>query len=359
MQKEKELTEQVEQLSGLVQELQERLARLEAPAEHPEKERRSRRELLKLGGAAALGAVGAAAMGAVPAAATDGDPIVAGQTKTSESPTIIRSDQAPGQTSEPVFAAQGYLHATPPANIFFGPLQGHGQAGGTGNSAVPTDGVDGFSTGDLSVSVYGLTDTGVGVQGVSLQGVGLYAAGTGRILQDAIDPSSYTPSVDLRYEQVRDPDGRLYISIPAGSAGSVPSASAGADWARAAAFNPFSAPQRIYSANTVRAPGYYGPVSATTNVSGGQTGVPAGASHVYAAVQSYQTGVATLFPDNGANNSNDTFIWNWSGTGTAPSPAGKPLNMLYMLIPLGVNGKFRIHTYFSGEFYIDVWGFLW
>jgi hypothetical protein len=77
--------------------------------------------------------------------------------------------------------------------------------------------------------------------------------------------------------------------------------------------------------------------------------VPAGAAAAYCAVQSYQAGVMTLFPDG----SLDPGIANWSGTGTSGI-----LNLLYMLVPLSSLGEFRIHTYFSGSIFVDVWGYV-
>jgi len=64
-------------------------------------------------------------------------------------------------------------------------------------------------------------------------------------------------------------------------------------------------------------------------------------------VQSYNAGVMTLFPDL----TTDPGIANWSGT------ANGPLNLLYMFVPLSAAGKFKLHTYFTGKKYIDVWGF--
>jgi hypothetical protein len=45
-------------------------------------------------------------------------------------------------------------------------------------------------------------------------------------------------------------------------------------------------------------------------------------------------------------------IANWTST------ANGVLNLLYMFVPLSSAGKFKIHTYFTGQKFIDVWGYL-
>ncbi len=97
----------------------------------------------------------------------------------------------------------------------------------------------------------------------------------------------------------------------------------------------------------------YGPITALTEVStsgwtGLATGVPAGAKAAWCAVQAYSPGVLTLFPDGAA----DPGGANYAGTG----PAGQ-LNLLYMLVPLSAAGKFAIHSYFTGQVFVDVWGY--
>ena len=75
--------------------------------------------------------------------------------------------------------------------------------------------------------------------------------------------------------------------------------------------------------------------------------MPAGARAAYCAVMSYSAGVMTIYPDLTA----DTLIGNWAST------TNGPLNLHYMYIPLSAAGKFKIHTYFSGQKFIDVWGY--
>ncbi len=97
----------------------------------------------------------------------------------------------------------------------------------------------------------------------------------------------------------------------------------------------------------------YGPITALTEVStsgwtGQPTGVPAGAKAAWCAVQAYSPGVLTLFPDGAP----DPGGANYAGTG----PNGQ-LNLLYMLVPLSAAGKFAIHAYFTGQVFVDVWGY--
>jgi hypothetical protein len=119
-------------------------------------------------------------------------------------------------------------------------------------------------------------------------------------------------------------------------------------WQAVGNFRIFGQGHRVYADNSVVAGTTYGPVDATT-VSKIATGVPVGASAAYCAVQSYQSGVMTLFAD-GAPNSG---IANWSRQGTNGA-----LNLLYMFVPLSSEGRFQIHPHLSGSVYVDVWGYV-
>src|SRR5947209_5614155 len=77
-------TDQIARLTAQVEALTARLTALEAPAvsgsngNGHEKTPQTRRDLLKLAGAAAAGAAGSIVLGSIPVAATDGDPITLG-----------------------------------------------------------------------------------------------------------------------------------------------------------------------------------------------------------------------------------------------------------------------------------------
>jgi hypothetical protein len=111
----------------------------------------------------------------------------------------------------------------------------------------------------------------------------------------------------------------------------------------------FPNPRRVVSA-TSTSNQLLGPFDATLTTGLTSSGVPVGAAAAFCAVQSYQAGVLTLYPD-GAS---DPGIANYSGTGNL----GASLNMIYMLVPLSAAGKFRIHSYIAGNIYVDVWGYL-
>jgi len=348
METDRQLEEQVAQLSRQVEEMRSRMRTLEdsTATVQPIQANSNRRGFLRLAAGAALGAVGLAAGRVLPAAAADGAAVTTGNSFTEEHPLIVSDDSltTPG-TAVPVIGAQakGFNStAQSTAGTFFGPLQGLGDSGGTDpilTNDRPVDGVDGWASGFKAFGVYGLTDAGVGVVGESSTGVGLYARGSGRILQDprAAGKPAFTAN-DV--EQVRDANGGMWISIPA--------TVSAVGWVQVAAMSLFPDPRRIYDGNVQpTAPGSYGPVDATTKAGGGASGVPVGARAAFCAVQSYNAGVMTLFPDL----TTDPGIANWSGT------ANGPLNLLYMFVPLSAAGKFKLHTYFTGKKYIDVWGF--
>jgi len=342
MDSKQELEEQVRSLTQTVDEMRGRIARLEGegPADGEKQPRRSRRGFLRLGAGAAVGALGLAAGKVLPAAAADTAPVLTGATVTGEHPTVIAGDAA---TAVPVLQIKdpGFLPAdlTATGETFVGTLQGLGGHGGTNPlTATAVDGVDGFAEGVRAFGVYGLTDAGVGVVGESSTGIGLYARSSGRILQDPLLTAGIPAFAANSFEQVRDSGGEMWISTPL----------AAVPWKRLATLELFPNPRRIYDGNVQpTAPGTYGPVDATMKAGGGASGVPAGARAAFCAVQSYNAGVMTLFPDL----TTDPGIANWSGT------ANGPLNLLYMFVPLSAAAKFKLHTYFTGKKYIDVWGF--
>ena len=352
MDRKRQLEEQVVELSRQVEDMRLRLAAIEggsggrASATTP----RSRRDLLKLGGAAALGvagAVGAAALGTVPAQAADGANLVLGNnnstTNKAESPTILVDDNATnGFTAFPIGTSS-----------LSGALRVEGGSSTVANNQLAS-GVDGWASGELGYGVFGISDSGVGVTGESDIGIGLFARRSGRIRQDAhaLDVNgvpNYWPANE--FEQVRDGTGSLWLSGPQG--GTI-------HWRRATTFELFPNPRRVYEqpANTTTpAEGFILNIDATTIVyhGSGPSGVPAGAVAAYCAVQTYQSGVMTLYPaDTG-----DTGVANYSVAG-----ADGQLQMLYMMVPLSPANSahpasFNIHNRFTAKsIHIDVWGWV-
>jgi len=253
----------VAELSAQVQALQARLEKLEAPAHignggGPYRGTQSRRDLLKLAGAAAAGAAGSIVLGSVPATATSGSPILLGNATTNDSaattdifPTTATTPaplfQATGQTvpptttvlptastsgppnqSIPLIGAIGPGGTLPPIGSDphdypgFAPIQGVG--GDTTVAGVRySEGINGFGTSPTGVGVFGESDVGYGVAGGS-GGIDLAALGNGRILQQSppttllanppAGPPIYIPN---DFEQIRDGNGLLYVSVLGGN----------------------------------------------------------------------------------------------------------------------------------------------
>jgi hypothetical protein len=97
-------------------------------------------------------------------------------------------------------------------------------------------------------------------------------------------------------------------------------------------------------------PGTYGPIDATTQVypSVAPSGVPVGAKAAFCAVQSYNAGYLTIYPDG----TTPPIAANWTGT------TDGVLNLLYMFVPLSAAGKFDFVANFTGRKFFDVWGYV-
>jgi hypothetical protein len=272
------LEEKVRQLARTVETLRSRLAQVEQEtngkmnATAPS----NRREFLRLGGAAALGAVGAVALRAAPASAADNGTFTLGQANLAAVPTTIQGDTEAGPVGPPtpVLAAMDSAFTSIPVgnSAISGPLQGRGP----GTIAVPvsSEGVDGWAGGALGFGVYGLTDAGVGVVGESTTGIGLYARRSGRILQDGLARAGnpgYSPNL---FEQVRDANGVLWIHNPTGVWRRVNSVRVDTATGSGAAFKPF---RRLDTrSGAIKAPGSLTVVSIAGQGSGASA-IPADA----------------------------------------------------------------------------------
>jgi hypothetical protein len=206
-----ELEEQVQRLTGEVDEMRARMARLESgePGQQNGTEPKSRRGFLKIGAGAVLGALGMAAAKVIPAAAATGGPTLLGTANSADAPTTI---QTTGTAPRVIGAmALGFTQAQlDGAGTFNAPLQGLGASSGN------AEGVDGWAQGASAYGVFGLTDAGTGVVGESNTGIGLYAKRSGRIRQEGrpAGAPNYAPS---NFEQVRDANGVLWIHNVAGA----------------------------------------------------------------------------------------------------------------------------------------------
>src|SRR5450759_3955684 len=129
MENTEETEDQVRRLTRAVDEMRERMAALEAgePKQHNGSGPSSRRGFLRLGAAAALGAVGWAAVKVVPASAATGGTFILGQANLAENPTTIAADG--GTPPVQVLAAKDatfILADLAAAGGFLGTLQGLG-----------------------------------------------------------------------------------------------------------------------------------------------------------------------------------------------------------------------------------------
>jgi hypothetical protein len=336
-----DLEQQVKDLTRVIEDMKTRVNRLEAADEavaESEPPRKTRRNFLKLGAATALGAVGAVAARAIPAAAADGATVTTGNTVTGEHPTIIAGDAGTAvpvlEVRDSTFVSGSGQAALTAAGGFLGAVQGKGGDGSAGS----IEGVDGWAQGPLAYGVYGLSDSGTGVVGESNTGLALHARRSGRIRQDPLLAAPAYPPAD--FEQVRDPNGNLWIS------------QSGGVWRQVTIMNLFPDPRRVWDGFVgPTAPGVYGPVDAKTIVAsqgGGASGVPLGAKAAWCAVMSYQAGVMTIFPDG----TTEPVISNWTNGSSGA------LGIFYMFVPLSPAGKFNFHAFFTGNRFFDVWGYL-
>lgn len=219
----------------------------------------SRRDLLKLAGAAAAGAAGTVLLRSVPAAAINNQPVLLGNSTTNDAgtttdlfpttatfpspllqatgqgvdptttvtPTI--STTAPTTQSIPLIGAIGAggilpVIGTSPADYpGFAPIQGVGGKA-TVNGSPVSEGLNGWGGGKSGMGVTGESDSGFGVVGGS-GGIDLAALGAGRILQLSLPndllltpptgPPKYNNPND--FEQVRDARGILWLSGAGGT----------------------------------------------------------------------------------------------------------------------------------------------
>src|SRR5438270_1027577 len=254
-------SDEVSRLTAEVDSLKGRLAALEgkAPEHSDHNAPQSRRDVLKLAGAAAAGAAGSIVLGAIPAAATSGLPMVLGNSTTNDTNTTTDTFPTAGSAPSPLFQATGQsVNAgttvpptasvtapvlqsipligaigaggslpsigSPPVTDYpgFAPIQGVGgmtTISTVGGNQVYSEGVGGFGAGQTGIGVIGESDSGYGVVGGS-GGIDVAALGNGRILQLALinasltnnpaGPPNYVPN---DFEQVRDGNGVLYISV--------------------------------------------------------------------------------------------------------------------------------------------------
>ena len=268
--KSKPTSDEIDQLKAQVEQLKARLERMEgkSPNGNGDSTPHSRRDLLKLAGAAAAGAAGTVLLRGVPASATTGLPLVLGNNTTNDanatttifptstpnpsSPTPLFqatgqgvnpgitvpatiSTSGPASQSIPLIGAIGPGGSLPPIGQAgvpdypgFAPIQGVGgdtTINPSSGAEKHSEGLNGWGYGDTGFGVTGESDFGYGVMGAAQGGIDLSAQGSGRVHQVALSnfgltnppagPPNYAPN---DFEQVRDQNGVLYISLPLGVA---------------------------------------------------------------------------------------------------------------------------------------------
>jgi len=387
-----QLEDEVAQLTALVEEMKGRLERLEGgttDTDNGDGNARSRRDLLKLAGAAAGGAAGAVVLGSVPAAAATNDPMVNGVTnQTGATTNVVPSG---GASPSPVFQALGQgvtaptvpvnspnqsipligaigpggslpLIGTPPVNDYpgYAPIQGVG--GVTivtvaGVDQTVSEGINGWGKGKTGIGITGESDVGYGVVGGS-GGIDLAALGNGRVLQVPLPsgptnsllsnppsgPPNYKPN---DFEQVRDENGVIWVSHPA-PGGSQPQAY----WRRLNTMIPITPVRVVDTRNGAGGVSGIQPVGSTrTWAIAGGSGVPATAvglmGNLTAAAYT-ASGYLAIFPGGTA----------WPGNSTVNfSPASYAWANSFVVL-FGAGGTVSVYMGATSHVIIDVIGYI-
>jgi hypothetical protein len=191
-----ELEEQVQRLTGEVDDMRARMARLESgePAHHNGTEPKSRRGFLKFGAGAVMGALGVAAAKVLPAAAATGGNFILGNPNAAGVTTGLTGDNTVDATlgPNPTLKVQALnlsgskLATALGSSTLHGAVQALGGDAIVGPPPIAFEGIDAFASGSTAWGVYGLTDAGTGVVGESNTGIGLYARRSGRIRQEGL-----------------------------------------------------------------------------------------------------------------------------------------------------------------------------
>ena len=380
------LQHEVGRLTALVEEMKGRLERLEGGTPDIDTgngNAHSRRDLLKLAGAAAVGAAGAIVLRGVPAAAATGDPILMGQTNS----TGLTTNIVPGSTNpSPILQAlgQGVTPPTVPVNVLnqsipligaigpggilppvgnwpadypgFAPIQGVGGVATimvNGASKTVSEGINGYGKGSAGIGVSGESDVGYGVIGGS-GGIDLAALGNGRILQLTLPESllSSPPSGPPNYrpndfEQVRDGNGVIWVSQPAPA-----QSPAAAFWRRLNSMIPMTPVRVVDTRSGLGGVSGMQPAGSTqTWMLAGGNGIPTNAVGLVGnlTAAAYNTaGYLGIFPGGTA----------WPGNSTVNfSPASYAWANAFIVL-FGTGGNVSVYMGATSHVIIDATGFL-
>lgn len=329
-------------------------------ASAPAPTRASRRNLLKLAGAAAAGTAAAVASNALPAAAASGDPVRAGQTVAttdndrSSTVLVYTDNQAP--------EVGGFLIGFPAVGNLF--LVRDTQTGilvlGADSSSYPAA-VAGYANAVVAHGVFGYSGvaSGYGVVGLggATTGTGVLARGNKANLElfsAGTAPNTRTDA-HLKGELICDTDGTIWACVAAGSPGT---------WRKVAgtstsgSLHLLASPKRVYSSRAADEPVAVGPktpLSAgtrTIDCKQGSSGVPAAATGVVlnvTAIAASANGYLSVSP--GATGFSGTSTLNWSANGavvangaTVATGAGATID-----VTIGGGG--------TADFIVDVMGY--
>jgi len=240
-----ELEAEVARLSAIVEQLKGRLDGIDGRTNGHggEIQPHSRRDFVKLAGAAVAGAAGGVLLGGVPAAAADGDNVILGNTSgvvlnDAGHTTSLTATAALG-TPTPlvkIIGSGATLPSAPPNGPDLeGALQVFSKPGTPGATPTPAEAIDGYAPGGIGVGVLGASDVGYGVLGESGSGFDLSAFGTGRVFQFSItdtngNPLAGPPTFQPAYpgngfpggEFVRDANSVLWASRATAPSSGVP-----------------------------------------------------------------------------------------------------------------------------------------
>jgi hypothetical protein len=386
-----ELTARVEALTARLEVL-ESTPSLSVNGNGHDKAPQSRRDLLKLAGAAAAGAAGSILLRSVPAAASNTNPVLLGNSTTNDaasttdlfpttatfpSPLLQATGQgvpttttvpatasvtAPLTQSIPLIGAIGAGGQLPkigtpaiPDYPGYAPIQGVGGMTtitfSDGSSKVYSEGVDGWGAGSTGIGVSGESDKGYGVAGGS-GGIDLAAIGNGRLLQLSLPDQmlttptgpapTFTPSAGPptyppnEFEQARDGKGILWLSSSSGT------------WRRINSTIPVT-PFRVYDSRPSARP-----ANSVTNITiAGAGSVPADAVGVFGnltAVGPAADGFLTMYPAGqgvpGVNSLNYT--------------RGVTAVSNFVMIALGAGGQVSVYVSGNGatNFIFDIGGYV-
>ncbi len=237
-----ELEAEVARLSAIVEQLKGRLDGIDGRGNGNgnghggEIQPHSRRDFVKLAGAAVAGTAGGLLLGAVPAAAANGSPVILGNTGTTpatlndaSSTTRLTATTTAGPTPLVDIIGPGASNPGTSGPTLKGVLQVFSQPGTPGTPGTPAEAINGWGPGGIGVGVLGASDTGYGLLGESGSGFDVAAFGTGRVFQFSITdasgnplagPPTFTPAQPPNFsggELIRDANSVIWASRATGA----------------------------------------------------------------------------------------------------------------------------------------------